>query len=56
MTINKESDNWNIWIKVNFCINDLQLINKCVDMEYNGKSHHPIVSLTFNIPPYNDER
>lgn len=56
MIKNKESDNWNIWIKVDYCINDLQLINKCIDMEYNDKSHHPIMSLAFNIPPYNDER
>jgi hypothetical protein len=41
---------------VDFSINDLPVINRCVDMEYNGQSHHPIVSLALNIAPCNDER
>jgi hypothetical protein len=41
---------------VNFYINDLQVINRCNDMEYNDQSHHPIiVSLAISIAPYNDE-
>jgi hypothetical protein len=41
---------------VNFYINDLQVTNRCNDMEYNDQSHHPIiVSLATSIAPYNDE-
>jgi hypothetical protein len=55
MIRHKKSGNWKIRIKVDFCINDLQLNNRHVDMEYNDQSHHPIVSLALNIAPYNDE-
>ncbi len=55
MIRHKKSGDWKIWIKVDFCINDLQFNNRHVDMEYNDQSHHPIVSLALNIAPYNDE-
>jgi hypothetical protein len=56
MIKHKKSGNWKIWIKVDFCINDLQLTNRCVDMEYNDQSHRPIVSLALNFTLGNDER
>jgi hypothetical protein len=41
---------------VNFYINDLQVTNRCNDMEYDDQSHHLIrVSLATSIAPYNDE-
>jgi len=55
MIRHKKSGNWKIWIKVNFRINDLQLTNRCVDMEYSDQSHHPIMNLALNITPCNGE-
>jgi hypothetical protein len=56
MIKHKKNGNWKIWIMVNFCINDLQVIKRCNDMEYNDQSHHPIiVSLATSIARYNDE-
>jgi hypothetical protein len=56
MIKHKKNGNWKIWIMVNFYINDLQVTNRCNDMEYNDQSHHPIiVSLATSIAPYNDE-
>jgi hypothetical protein len=46
MITHKKSGNWKIWIKVNFYINNLQVINRFNDMEYSDQSHNPIVSLT----------
>jgi hypothetical protein len=34
MIRHKKNGNWKIWSKVNFNINDLQVINRCNDMEY----------------------
>jgi hypothetical protein len=54
MIRHKKNGNHNIWIMVNFDINDLQVTIKCNDMEYNDQSHHPIVvNLAINIAPYN---
>jgi hypothetical protein len=41
MTTYKKSGNWKIWIKVNFYINNLEVINRFNDMEYNYQSHPP---------------
>jgi hypothetical protein len=35
MIRHKKNGSWNIWIMVNFYINDLQVTNRCNDMEYN---------------------
>jgi hypothetical protein len=54
MIKHNQNGNWNIWIMVNFDINDLQVINRCNDVEYNDQSHHPIIaSLVTSIAPYN---
>jgi hypothetical protein len=54
MIRHKKNGSWNIWIMANFDINDLQVINRCNDMEYDGQSHHPIItSLATSIAPYN---
>jgi hypothetical protein len=57
MIRHKKNGDWKIWIMVSFLyINDLQVTNRCNDMEYNHQSHHLIiVSLATSIPPYNDE-
>jgi hypothetical protein len=36
MIRHKKNRNWMIWIMVNFYINDLQVANRCNDMEYDG--------------------
>jgi hypothetical protein len=56
MIKHKKNGNWKIWIMVNFYINNLQVTNKCNDMECTDQSHHPIiVSLATSIAPYYDE-
>jgi hypothetical protein len=49
MVRHKKNGNWNIWIMVNIYINDLQITNRCNDMEYNDQSHHPIIVMISHV-------
>jgi len=45
----KKNCNWKIWIMVNFYINDLQVINRCNDMEYDGTMTQKLMHNHFRI-------